>query len=111
MTFGWLTANIFIFLIPFHELCCLLSILQENEQDRRQAQVGDIIQFNKKFFILSKHRHGGQSSISRCQSTVLFSPRGEKHSLSREAAQASERYGEGHLQEAEDLEVRPHSRL
>ena len=69
-----LTTNIFIFLILFHELCCLLSILQENEQDRRKAQACGVIPLNEKFIVSGKHRHGSQSSISRCRSAIRSAP-------------------------------------
>ena len=58
---GWLTANTFIFLIPFHELCCLLSILQENEQDHRKAQACGVVPLNEKFVVSGKHLRGGSS--------------------------------------------------
>ena len=88
-----------------------LYILQENEQDRRQAYVGDIVPFNKKFFIPSKHRHAGQSSVSRYWSTISISPRGEEHSSTREAAQALGRSGEEDLHEVEDPGFHPHTCL
>ena len=57
-----------------------LSILQENEQDRRQAQACNIVPFNKKFFILSKHRQvdplspavGAPSRSAPVESNVLL---------------------------------------
>ena len=51
-----------------------LSILQENEQDRWQAQAGDVIPFNVEFFVPSKHQHGGRSFISRCWRATLINP-------------------------------------
>ena len=91
LTFGQLTTNIFIFPNPIPRVVLFSYILQENEQDRRQAQADDIVPFNKEFFIPSKHRYGGQSIVSRCWSTVSISPRKKEYSSTREAAQAPER--------------------